>query len=192
MIRRALLLAAASLAIATPAAAEDFVIVNATLVTGDGSEPISDGVLIVDDNRVAYAGPRAGAGAFSTETVYDVGGAWVTPGLVATVTTLGLSDVSAVSESNDIRPGSSLWGAALDVAPAINPSSQHILVHRGAGPALGHHHGLDGEGRVLLPAQALVGRIAGHGRQDHQEPNERAVFEGPFRQVERHGCGLGR
>ena len=132
MIRRAFLTAAA-LAIAAPAAADDFVIVNARLVTGDGSEPIEDGVLVVDGNRVTYAGPRSGAGAVDTATVYDVGGAWVTPGLVATLTALGLSDVSAVTESNDIRPRSSEWGAALDVAPAINPSSQHILVHRGAG-----------------------------------------------------------
>ncbi|QPC98792.1 amidohydrolase family protein [Qipengyuania soli] len=133
MIRRALLAAAATLALAVPAAAEDFVIVNATVVTGDGSEPIPDGVVIVAGNRVTYAGPRSGVSSFETDLVMDAQGKWVTPGLVATMTSLGLSDVSAVSESNDSRPGKSRWGAALDVSPAINPASQHILVHRGAG-----------------------------------------------------------
>lgn len=149
MIRRALLAAAATLASATPAAAEDLVIVNAMLVTGDGSEPIADGVLVVDDNRVTYAGPRAGAGAIETGTVIDASGKWVTPGLVATVTTLGLADVSAVSQSNDIRPNSSPWGAALDVAPVINPSSQHIHVHRTAG--------ITRAATVTMPSDSIFG-----------------------------------
>ncbi|MEZ5680857.1 MAG: amidohydrolase family protein [Erythrobacter sp.] len=149
MIRRALLAAAATLALTTPAAAEDFVIVNATVVIGDGTEPIENGVLIVDDNRVTYAGPLAGARSYATDMVIDAEGKWVTPGLVATLTTLGLSDVSAVSESNDIRPGNSHWGAALDVAPVINPSSQHILVHRRAG--------ITRAATVTLPSDSIFG-----------------------------------
>ncbi len=149
-MNRVLTLAASAIALcAAPAAAQDFVITNATVVTGDGSEPIASGVVVVDDGRVVYAGPQAGAGAFDTATVYDVGGAWVTPGLVATVTNLGLSDVSAVSESNDIRPGSSPFNAALDVAPAINPSSQHILVHRAAG--------ITRAATVTAPARSIFG-----------------------------------
>ena len=122
-----------ALALAAPAAAQDFDIVNATVATGDGSEPVSGGTVSVRGGKVVYAGPDAGAPARATGTEIDGTGKWVTPGLVATLTTLGLSDVSGVSESNDIRPGNSPWGAALDVTPAINPSSQHILVHRGAG-----------------------------------------------------------
>ena len=133
-MKRALTLAASLLALsAAPAAAQDFVIANATLATGDGSEPIEGGVVIVSGGKVTYAGPQSGAGSFTTDTVHDVAGAWVTPGLVATVTNLGLSDVSGVSESNDTRAGNSPFNAALDVAPAINPMSQHILVHRAAG-----------------------------------------------------------
>ncbi len=66
-------------------------------------------------------------------TSVDAGGAWVTPGLFATVTTLGLADVSAVGETNDITAGDSPFSAALDASTAINPTSQHILVHRAAG-----------------------------------------------------------
>lgn len=133
-MKRALTLAASALAlVSAPAAAQDFVIVNATLATGDGSEPIEDGVVIVDDGAVTFAGPRSGASSFETDEVVDVGGAWVTPGLFATVTSLGLWDVGAVSESNDTRASGSPFSAALDVSPIVNPASQHILIHRAAG-----------------------------------------------------------
>lgn len=133
MIRPALLCAAALLAFSAPAAAQDMVIINATLATGDGSEPIKNGVVMVDDGKVIYAGPQSGAGAFETDAVVDVQGKWVTPGLVAAVTDLGLYDVGAVSDSNDKAAGASRFNASLDIAPAINPGSQHIKVSRAAG-----------------------------------------------------------
>ena len=119
-------------ACASPLAAQDMAIVNATLVTGDGSEPIEDGVVLVEGGQVVFAGAADGR-SFETSTVIDVNDAWVTPGLFATVTTLGLWDVGAVSQSNDQRSGGSPFGAALESAPIINPKSQHILVHRAAG-----------------------------------------------------------
>jgi len=133
LLTQQLALAASAIAIAaSPAAAQDFVIANATVATGDGSEPIEDGVVIVEDGRVTYAGAADGR-TYSTDRVIDVADAWVTPGLFATVTTLGLWDVGAVSESNDTRAGGSPFSAALDVAPIVNPTSQHILVSRSAG-----------------------------------------------------------
>ncbi len=117
---------------AAPAAAQDFVIANATVVKGDGSEPIENGAVIVEDGKVIFAGASAGQ-SFETEMVLDVNGAFVTPGLFATITTLGIWDVSAVRDSNDTRAGGSPFSAALDAAPIVNPSSQHILVHRAAG-----------------------------------------------------------
>ncbi|WP_252259526.1 amidohydrolase family protein [Erythrobacter aurantius] len=128
-----LALAASAIALAaTPAAAQDFVIVNATVAIGDGSEPIRDGVVIVEGGKVAYAGAPDGR-TIDTDQVIDANDAWVTPGLFAAVTTLGLSDVGAVSESNDISAGGAPFSAALDVAPIVNPTSQHILVSRAGG-----------------------------------------------------------
>lgn len=133
-IRHALAMGAASaLALsAIPAEAQDFVIANATLVIGDGSEPLEQGVVQVEGGKVVYAGPADGR-SFTTDQVFDAGGAYVTPGLFATVTTLGLVDVGAVRQSNDQSAGSSPFSAALDTAPVVNPDSQHILVHRAAG-----------------------------------------------------------
>ncbi|MBA4052238.1 MAG: amidohydrolase [Erythrobacter sp.] len=124
--------AASALALcAAPAMAQDVTITNARVVIGDGSEPIEGGTVVVQGGKVVYAGPAAGAPAGSTPV--DAKGAYVTPGIFATVTTLGLSDVGAVAETEDSRAAASPFSAALDAATGINPVSQHILVHRAAG-----------------------------------------------------------
>lgn len=120
-----------ALASAAPALAQDVAITNATVATGDGSEPIEGATVVVRGGKVVAAG--RGVAVPAGMTVLDGAGSWVTPGIFATVTTLGLWDVGAVSESNDTRAADSPFSAALDVSPAINPSSQHILVHRAAG-----------------------------------------------------------
>ena len=133
-MKRLLISAASVLALtAAPAFAQDMVVTNARLVIGDGGAPIEGGVVIVDDGKVVFAGAPTPGQTFTTDVVIDAGGAWVTPGLFATVTTLGLADVSAVDESNDITARETPFSAALDVATAINPTSQHILVHKAAG-----------------------------------------------------------
>jgi len=146
MIKRTLLAAAAACAFAAPAAGQDFTITNATVATGDGSEPIENGHVVVRGGKVVAVGagaPPAGG------TAIDAEGRWVTPGLFATVTSLGLWDVGAVEESNDTSARTSPFGAALDAAPAINPNSQHILVHRAAG--------VTRAASVTMPASSIFG-----------------------------------
>ncbi|WP_285712315.1 amidohydrolase family protein [Erythrobacter oryzae] len=123
--------ALALIAAAAPAMAQDVTITNARVVIGDGSEPIEGGTVVVQGGKVVYAGPAAGAPAGGSAV--DAKGAYVTPGIFATVTTLGLTDVVAVSETEDSRAAASPFSASLDAAAAINPVSQHILVHRAAG-----------------------------------------------------------
>lgn len=56
---------------------------NATLATMTGRAPyglIGDGALVIEDGRIAWAGPRAEAPA--AEAVTDLGGRLVTPGLI--------------------------------------------------------------------------------------------------------------
>ena len=131
-MKRLLAITASIVALASaPAIAQDMTLTNATVVTGDGSDPVQGGMVVIDNGRVVYAGPMDASRAVGTSM--DAGGAWVTPGIFATVTTLGLWDVGAVSQSNDTRAGDSPFSAALDVAPIVNPNSQHILVHRAAG-----------------------------------------------------------
>ncbi len=120
----------AGAAIGYQANAQDFTIENATIAAGDGSDPIEGATLVVRGGRVVSVGT---AGAPAGGERIDGTGMWVTPGLVASVTSLGLWDVGAVEESNDTAARSSPFSAALDAAPIVNPNSQHILVHRAAG-----------------------------------------------------------
>lgn len=114
-----------------PAQAQDFAITNATVATGDGSEPIKGGTVLVRGGKIVAAGAGVAVPA-GTETI-DGTGKWVTPGLFSAVTDLGLWDVGAVDESNDLSADEARFNAALDVVPALNPSSQHIAVSREGG-----------------------------------------------------------
>ncbi|MXP29418.1 amidohydrolase family protein [Porphyrobacter algicida] len=131
MIRRSLLAAASLAAFASPTMAQDLAITNATVATGDGSEPIQHATVLVRGGKVIAAGPDVAVP--QGVTAIDGTGKWVTPGLFASMTTLGLSDVDGVSESNDTAARGSPFGAALDVTPALNPWSQGVAVTRDGG-----------------------------------------------------------
>ena len=59
MNKRTLLAAAAACAFAAPAAGQDFTITNATVATGDGSEPIENGHVVVRGGKVVAVGAGA-------------------------------------------------------------------------------------------------------------------------------------
>ena len=132
-MKRLLLAASAAALACAPAAAQNIAMTGVTLATGDGSEPIENGAVVVQDGKVVYAGPAAGMPAVAMPMTEAAPGTWVTPGIFAAPTTLGLVDVSGVSEGNDVSAGGAPFSAALDVAPAVNPYTQHMLVHRAAG-----------------------------------------------------------
>lgn len=132
MSRRSLLaLALAGAAFATGAHAQDFAVTHATVALGDGSEPISDATVVVRGGRIAAAG--AGVAVPAGLAVIDGTGKWVTPGLFAAYTDLGLWDVDAVDESNDKSADGSPFNAALDISVALNPASEHIAINRAGG-----------------------------------------------------------
>ncbi|MXP26384.1 amidohydrolase family protein [Altererythrobacter indicus] len=127
----ALIASAAPLLSTLPANAQDMVITNAKLVIGDGSDPIENGTVIVRNGTVVAAG--TGIAAPAGIPAMDAQGRWVTPGIVASLTDLGILDVSGVSDSNDSSAGGAAFSAALDVAPAVNAKSENIAVSRAGG-----------------------------------------------------------
>ncbi|WP_340588307.1 amidohydrolase family protein [Erythrobacter alti] len=150
-MKRLLTLSAAVLAFASaPLAAQDIAITGATVATGDGSDPIENATVVVRSGRVVAAGQ--GVSVPAGVPVLDGSGTWVTPGLFASITNLGLVDVGAVASSNDIRAGDSPYDAALDVAPAINPSAQDFGYSRAGGVT-----------RATVVPDASSGIFAGQG-----------------------------
>lgn len=128
-IKAALMLAAS--AIALPAAAQTVTITNAKLAIGDGSEPIEGGTVVIRDGRVVSAG--AGVAAPAGGQTIDAGGRWVTPGLVAGFTRMGIVEVDAVGETNDSMAATTPFNAALDISVAVNPKAGPIAINRAEG-----------------------------------------------------------
>jgi imidazolonepropionase-like amidohydrolase len=124
-------LGAALAALSVPAVAQDMAITNATVATGDGSEPIQGATVVIRGGKVVVAG--AGVAVPPGVQAIDGTGKWVTAGLFAALTALGLSDAAGVDESNDEGARTSPFSAALDVSPALNPLSQHVQVARSGG-----------------------------------------------------------
>lgn len=129
MTKLAWLLATALMAV--PAAAQDIAITNARLVIGDGSAPISGGTVVVRGGKVVAAG--AGVTAPAGMESIDAAGRWVTPGIVAGFSRVGLVEVDAVGGSNDRGAPKSRFSAAIDIAPALNPMGSPVAVNRADG-----------------------------------------------------------
>lgn len=134
MIRRWLAAAVAALGAAlvgTPAAAQDVAIINARVAVGASMAPVEGRVLVISRGRLqllpAGSAPAAGA------RVIDAGGGWVTPGIIAGFSRLGLVEVDAVDQTNDTAASGSPYQAALDIAPAFNPRGMNIAINRADG-----------------------------------------------------------
>lgn len=125
------LIAAALLVGTSPLAAQTIAIHGGTVALGDGSEPIPGGIVLIRDGRIIDAGRDIIVP--SDAQRIDATGKFVTPGIVAGFSRLGLADVDAVGDSNDISAATGPFSAAIDVTPAINPKSYAIAVNRSDG-----------------------------------------------------------
>lgn len=123
---------AAFVAGSSPLAAQTIAITDGTLVLGDGSEPIQGGTVVIRNGRVVAAGATVQAPADAE--MIDATGKWVTPGIVAGFSRLGLAEVDLGADgSDDTDSGNGPFNAAIDVTPAINPRASTIAVSRADG-----------------------------------------------------------
>ncbi|HEU4810408.1 MAG TPA: amidohydrolase family protein [Sphingomicrobium sp.] len=145
------LVAALLVTTALPATAETIAIVNGTVATGDGSEPVQGGTVVIRDGRIVAAGQSARVPADAR--VIDANGKWVTPGIVAGFSRLGLADVDLGADgADDTSAKDGPFSAAIDVAPAINPLYTPIAVNRA-----------DGVTRALVAPSTAKSIFAGQG-----------------------------
>ncbi|MET0373157.1 MAG: amidohydrolase, partial [Rhizorhabdus sp.] len=146
-----LLLAAAAL-IAAPLSAETIAITGGTVAIGDGSAPIRGGTVVIANGRVIGAG--AGIAVPAGAKTIDASGKWVSPGIIAAVSTLGILDGYGLSETNDASAEKSPFSAAIDIAPAINPTGQRIATERSAGVTRAFV--MPGTGNTMFAGQGAV------------------------------------
>ena len=126
MIRN-LLLAATLLASAPAAFAQQVAITGARVVTNTTQGVIENGTVVINNGRIVSVGTGAApAGA----TVIDAKGKWVTPGLFAAFSRVGLAEIPAEDPANDISAGGSKFQASLHAADSFNPDDTAIDVSR--------------------------------------------------------------
>jgi imidazolonepropionase-like amidohydrolase len=116
---------------AAPATAQTIAITGGTVALGDGSEPIPNGTVVIRNGRIAGAGVNVPIPAGAE--MIDARGKWVTPGIVAGFSRLGLSEVDLSGGLNDDRASDSPFSAAIDIAPGVDPSGSTIPVNRADG-----------------------------------------------------------
>ena len=149
MIRSAL--AFILLAAAAPLAAQTIAITGGTVALGDGSEPIPGGTVLIQGGRIVGAGANV-AIPRGAEMV-DARGKWVTPGIIAGFSRLGLSEVDLSAQGSDDRSArAGPFSAAIDVAPAVNPLNSTVAVNRA-----------DGVTRAIVAPVAARNIFAGQG-----------------------------
>ncbi|MFL6740190.1 MAG: amidohydrolase, partial [Sphingomicrobium sp.] len=149
MIRR--VLALLLLGAAAPVAAQTIAIVNATVALGDGSQPIPNGTVVIRDGRIVAAGGMRMKLPAGTQVI-DASGKWVTPGIVAGFSRLGLADVDLAAEGADDTGNNGPFNAAIDVVPAINPLYTTVADNRA-----------DGVTRAIVAPSAGKNIFAGQG-----------------------------
>lgn len=135
--------------LSSPAAAQTIAITGGMVAKGDGGEA-AFGTVVIRNGWIVAAGPAVGIPAGAT--VIDARGKWVTPGIVAGFSRLGLSEVDLSADGSDDTSANGPFTAAIDVVPAINPLASTIAVNRA-----------DGVTRAIVAPGTGKGIFAGQG-----------------------------
>lgn len=118
--------------ILSPAAmAQTVAITGGKVIIGDGRAPIEGGTVVMRDGVIVAAGQNIAVPADAA--VIDASGKWVTPGIFAGFSRVGLVEIGAVRQTNDSSSSGSIFSAGLDVAASIDPFRSPIAVNRAAG-----------------------------------------------------------
>ncbi len=121
----------AALILSPAAMAETIAITGGKVVVGDGRAPMENANVIMKDGVIIAVGANVAVPA-GAKTV-DAKGKWVTPGIFAGFSRVGLVEIGAVRQTNDSRSGGSDFSAGLDVSTSIDPFRSPIAVNRAAG-----------------------------------------------------------
>src|SRR5580700_4610130 len=112
------------------AAADDTVLLRGATVHTVSGRDIPNGFVLVRDGRIAEVGEHMPA-SHGVRTI-ELKGLHIYPGMIDSATQIGLSEIGAVREMNDISD-LGLFKPQLRAAAAVNPASEHIPVTRANG-----------------------------------------------------------
>ncbi len=150
MIRKLLLSTATLVSVATTAAAQDVAIVNAKVWTGTEAGTLDNATIYISDGVIEGMGVNFAAPS-GTQTI-DVGGNWVTPGIIAPFSRVGIVEVGAEDSTNDTSASGSAFSVALRAADGFNPAATPVAITR-----------IEGVTRVAVAPANGGSMIAGQG-----------------------------
>lgn len=127
-MRMLALTAALCVAFASSAVAETVLINDGRVVTNTGAGVLESADVLIVDGRIAAVG--ASIAAPRGARVIDATGKWVTPGVIAAMSEVGLSEISGSGASNDANVTGTLISAAADAGRAFNPMVTAVGVTR--------------------------------------------------------------
>jgi imidazolonepropionase-like amidohydrolase len=124
--------------------ANDILIQDARIYTSADAGIIDNGDIYIKDGIITEIG--SGLEMPLNTTVINGNGMQITPGLITAHSQLGLVEISAVSDTVDVRTKDKLYSASYNISTAFNPSSSAIPHNRIHGltraiiaPSFGHH-----------------------------------------------------
>jgi imidazolonepropionase-like amidohydrolase len=112
------------------AAGPDTILLRGATVHPVSGPDIADGSVLVRDGKIAEVGARL-AGPKGARVI-ELKGLHIYPGMIDSATEIGLSEIGAVREMNDLSD-IGLFKPQLRAATAVNPASEHITVTRANG-----------------------------------------------------------
>lgn len=119
---------ALTLAATAPVMAQTYAVTNGRVVTNTSSGVIENGTVVVRDGDIVAVGQDVQVPAEAT--VIDADGGWITPGLFASYSQVGLIEVALESSTRDTDADESEFSVALNVADGFNPMGTHVASTR--------------------------------------------------------------
>jgi imidazolonepropionase-like amidohydrolase len=161
-VKRILIVGIAAASVVWAADDNSFFVRGATIHTMAGKN-IENGSILVRNGKIVGVGQNLAAP--KDVKIIEARGMQVYPGMIDSGTTVGLSEISAVTESNDVSEIGK-FDPQLHASVAVNPESEHIPVTRANGitsvlamPGGGGRRG--GGGGQLLAGSASLIRLDG-------------------------------
>lgn len=119
----------AAMSVSSAVFAQDIFIKDATVVIANGTSPDTD--VLIQKGRITQIGTDLTAPAGIA--VHDGAGHWVSPGLFAPFSSLGLVEVGAEDSTNDSRAVKAKTSISELAVDSFNPRSTHIAIARRRG-----------------------------------------------------------
>ncbi len=142
---------------ALPAYSQDILIKDARIVTNAAAGIIAEGDVLIHDGKVAAIGKSVTAP--KNAAIIDGTGKWVTPGLFAPFTRLGLVEVSGESRTNDVSASDANTSVSNLAADSFNPKSPVIGNTRLEG--ITHIASAPGTGEDIFGGIGLIASTSG-------------------------------